>query len=533
MSEESKQESVGLSAKLVRNTLYNILGRFCGIISTLILTPYIIQHIGMERFGIWAIIGVITGYFGLLDFGVGASFVKYTAEFYAKRDYQKINRLVNLGVVFYLLLGALVFSLAIFFIHPLLNLFKVPAGLYGEAKFVFLTGIFIFLASNAASPFNAVITGLQRMDLANKLAILVLIPNILGVVFFLRNGYGLSGLIINNLIIFIISALLSIIACFKVLPELKLNLFKLDKEMFARLFSFGFKMQIVKISYVVSNQTDKIILANFLSLSLVAFYQIGSYIINYVIIISSLLVSALMPAFSEIEAKGDRNLLIKAYLKSTQYLSIIVLPLFIFLIVASPRIIFIWMGLGYEKAGLIIQILAIAWMFHTIAQSAGSVSVAIGKPQLLAAASMIITISNIALSLILIKKFGFYGAAWGTVIAVNSGVIYFIFKLHRSLKIPLSKIGAIIIPYFLAAILPAVVISGLDRVPALFSWHLSRLAALTFLSVQILIFIAIYLAVIYLSRLYDTYDIEFLEQKTPGLAKVIKIFFPGIRRIKV
>ena len=70
-------EKQNLSQKIIRNTIFNIIGRGWGILIALFLTPYIISHIGVERYGMWAIIGAVTGYFGLFDFGIGTSFVKY------------------------------------------------------------------------------------------------------------------------------------------------------------------------------------------------------------------------------------------------------------------------------------------------------------------------------------------------------------------------------------------------------------------------------------------------------------------------
>ena len=93
-----------ISQKIVKNTFYNMIGKFFGILAALFLTPYIIRHIGIERFGLWAIVGVMTGYFGLIDCGIGTSFVKYIAEFYTKKEVDKINQLVSTGVIFYLLL---------------------------------------------------------------------------------------------------------------------------------------------------------------------------------------------------------------------------------------------------------------------------------------------------------------------------------------------------------------------------------------------------------------------------------------------
>lgn len=55
-----------ISEKIMRNTKFNALGYFWGIL--IILTPYIIHHLGIERVGMWVIIGVLVSYFGILDF---------------------------------------------------------------------------------------------------------------------------------------------------------------------------------------------------------------------------------------------------------------------------------------------------------------------------------------------------------------------------------------------------------------------------------------------------------------------------------
>ena len=88
-----------ISEKIIRNTIFNIVGRFWGILVTLILMPYIVGHIGVEKYGVWAIVSVVTGYFGLLDFGIRDSFTKFIAEFYTKRDYKKLKQIINTGLI--------------------------------------------------------------------------------------------------------------------------------------------------------------------------------------------------------------------------------------------------------------------------------------------------------------------------------------------------------------------------------------------------------------------------------------------------
>jgi len=45
-----------ISQKIIRNTLFNALARFWGLLVGLALTPYILSVIGKETFAIWALI---------------------------------------------------------------------------------------------------------------------------------------------------------------------------------------------------------------------------------------------------------------------------------------------------------------------------------------------------------------------------------------------------------------------------------------------------------------------------------------------
>ena len=137
-----------ISGKIIRNTIFNAIGRFWGIAVALFLIPYIIGHIGVERYGIWAIVGVLTGYFGLLDFGIRISFVKYIAEFYAKKDFKKINQLINTGVVFYFF-AVVVVILGFYLVDLFVVFFGIPSHLFYESVFVLKMGIVLFGCFNA------------------------------------------------------------------------------------------------------------------------------------------------------------------------------------------------------------------------------------------------------------------------------------------------------------------------------------------------------------------------------------------------
>lgn len=430
-----------ISQKIIRNTIFNTIGRFWGILVALFLTPYIIGHIGVDRFGIWAIVGVLTGYFGLLDFGIGTSFVKYISEFYAKENYKKINQVVNTGFIFYSIFAVSIVILGLFIINPLLNFFSIPSNLHSEASFVFLVGVALFSISNALSVFGAVQTGLQRMDIANKVAIAISIPNIIGTIFFLERGYGLPGLMVNNAIILAISSIINIIVAFKILPELRFNPFLfISRRMLKRLFGFGYKLQTSRIASLFHFQLDKILLAYFLNVGFVAYYTVAANLASRARGIPLMLTSAILPAASELEAKTNKSALYELYFRSMKYIVLIGLPFSLLVILLANPFMDLWLGKGYARSALTLQLLTIGYFFNVMTGPGFFILNGVGKPQYGMRSSILAAILNLVLSTLLVIKIGYFGVVVGTVISMIIAAGYFITMFHSVMNISLLNL---------------------------------------------------------------------------------------------
>lgn len=495
------------SHKILKNTIYNTVGSFWVMLVNLALTPYILGSIGAERFGIWAIVSILTGYFGLLDFGVGTSFVKYISEFYAKKKYDKINQLVNTGFLFYMLLAIVVAILAFLSIDRLLAIFSIPPSLHGEARFVFIGGIVLFALSNALSVFAAIPNGLQRMDITNKVTIAVSVPMIIGTVYFLENGYGLKGLLVNNAIVLLVTGAVNITVSLRILPELGFSLLSFSKEMFQKLFNFGYKLQIANIGMMVSWSIDKILISHFLSLALVSFYELGQKIAQAGRSLSLLLVSAIIPAVSELDAKNDKASITLLYFRGSKYLSLAAIPLMALIFTTAPSIMSIWVGQGYGTSIGVLRLLTVAYLFHLLTGVAGYIAVGAGKPGMVTKSTFIITVLNLILSSILLFMFGFWGTAVGTSVALILGSCVLMVDFHKYIQrdIRLFAKSVLLKPAF-AALSAGLAAKLLELVFVFYNANPNFLYYLQLLTAQTILFSSIYLALILKANYLDAYD---------------------------
>jgi O-antigen/teichoic acid export membrane protein len=505
-----------ISEKIIKNTLYNTIGKFWGILVVLFLTPYMVNRLGVEGYGIWALITSLVGYIGFLDLGVGGSYARYMSKYYTQKDYTKINQVINTGFLFCLGLAFILIPLALFFTKPLLIFLKLNPSAYPEIGFVFFWGVVIFSLSNATFVFGSVQTGLQRMELTNIVSVILTFPYALGVILFLELGYGLKGLMILVGIMWILQTLVNFFIAQKILPGFSFNPFLFKRKMFAELLRFGIKLQISRLSHLVSFQVDKLLITYFLSVGMVTFYDLGAKVTDTIRKLPLLLVSALVPASAEIFAKGDKEGLSRLYFRGSKYLFAVSAPLFLFILVCSDLIVNVWVGPKYQLASSVIRILSIGYFFNLITGVASSLALGVGKPEFEMKYGILMSILNFSLSLILIIKFGFYGVLVGTAFSLTVGSLYFFHLFHGYTKEPLKNLWSWIKKPLGGAFLLSVMFYIFNQLTNVIVLTNHRFTGFLLLGVEFIIFLIFYFLFLIKLDFWDEYDKNLLKEKFPA-----------------
>jgi len=517
-----KKEITSWTRKIARNTIYNIAGQIFVMALVFILTPYIVGKLGLIRYGIWGIVSALMGYFRFFDFGLKNAFAKYIAEYNAKKETAEMMGVLNTGLVFYAAVSIVLFIIAYFFTKPLVVFLNIEPVLRVEAYRVIILGVIFFCLTIITSPFEALQHGLQRMDIFNIVVIGISVLMAAGTVFFLEAGYGLTGLMVNNIIVTLIKGTVNILIARRLLGGIRFNPRDFLPVRFYRLFAFGFKMQLTRIGTIVAHQTDKLLITYFLSLGLVGYYHLGCSVVYYLNLIPALLVSALMPAFSEMEAMGNRGKLRYVYLRCTRYVSFAVFPIFCFAILISSHFISLWMGPGYSMSANVIRILAAGWMVNALVGVGVSASMAIDKPQLMSYSAVSMAILNIGLSIFLIKRFGFFGAALGTSIAVVAGSLIFIILINKELNVSFREFTEHFRVFLMLSLASAPFFLAAEAASRLFSDPASRINQFIILVIESVIFFSAYLGGLIIIKPFETADEELLRDKFPRAYLVLR-----------
>src|SRR5205823_2614629 len=102
---------------------------------------------------------------------------------------------------------------------------------------------------------------------------------------------------------------------------------RFDRRLVREMFTYGLKLQVSRFGGMVSFQVDKLIISRFQGPASVVFYEVGSRLTSAMRAMPLVMMSALIPATSELDARNDREKILRAYLLASKYVSMLTVAL--------------------------------------------------------------------------------------------------------------------------------------------------------------------------------------------------------------
>ena len=86
---------MSLVKTIISNTLSNWVGMGLSTILSIVLTPFLLSHLGAERYGIYQIVFPITQYLILLELGLRGSIARFASKHIYAQDIKSLYKLVS------------------------------------------------------------------------------------------------------------------------------------------------------------------------------------------------------------------------------------------------------------------------------------------------------------------------------------------------------------------------------------------------------------------------------------------------------
>jgi O-antigen/teichoic acid export membrane protein len=401
---------------IVRNVFSNWASYLVTAVVGFSLSPFILHRLGNTGYGLWTLVLSLTGYFGLLDLGIRSSVGRFVVRYVTLHDEENVNRTVSSAFAILACAGALALLVTTVLVAYFFGSFHVEPQYQESGKLaLWITGINMACIL-PLSVFSSVLIALERYDILSGVTMLMELVRAALVVACLRNGYGLVGLAFVAL--FITAAQYSAMAILvkSLYRPLRLGLRFVDRETIQGLFGFG----IYRFLWIISNQvifySDSIVIGVFLGASAITPFAIAGSLINYGRNIVSLATDTCYPSAIRMDASKDLAGLQRLLIMGTRMTLLLALPICFGFVFLGRQFITLWMGNAYASSAVFLTVLALA-QFSAMPQYV-SVNVLSGMAKHRTLAYLVFAegLANLILSIILVRKIGLVGVAWGTVI---------------------------------------------------------------------------------------------------------------------
>ncbi len=403
------------------------------------LSPFILHHLGDDAFGLWVLIFSLTGYYGIFDFGIRSSLIRYVSKFQATGDKDQLARLINTSFFSYSCLGAILLVPTVLGTLYVDRLFHIPPAFLRDARMLFL-----IVGSSLALGFplgisGGILEGLQRFYLLNWTNMASLAVRATLIVLALHNGYGLLTIALITVSLPLITSAVRAGMAQHILA-IPYGWKYVDRASLRQVANYGSVTFMIIVAARLRFKTDAVIIGSFLSAAAITHFSIGARLVDYAGEVVSSLAQIFTPMASQFHATGDYQGLRKMFIAGNRACAFVMFPICVTLIVMGKSVIEAWMGPRYVSSYIIVLILLIPSTLYNAQTTSNRILFGMSQHRSLAIIVLIEGVANVILSVALVRPWGIVGDAIGTAIPLACTAIFFLPRhMCRRLDVPLWK----------------------------------------------------------------------------------------------
>jgi O-antigen/teichoic acid export membrane protein len=427
--------------QFARNVLLNWVAMFAGMVVPFFLSPFTVHHLGNVMYGVWVLVVSSVAYFHLLDLGLRSAITTFVSKSHALGRHEESQRVVSTAVWIRIGISAVILLLAAVIAILFPHVFTLPTKLWIAVRMaILLTTVSIAFTLASGVP-GAVLAALHRYDLLSLANLLRTLFRAGGFVILLQRGKGIVALAAWEVAVAVLTCALMTALCSRVFSGLKDAFRRPERSMVRKLWSYSAYAFLVTIAGAIVNYLDNGVVGIFLSPVAVTFYAIAGNLILYSREAIAAMSNTFVPVASGFKAGGKTEQLQRLLFRGTQASLLLSLPISIVLFVRGRTFIGLWMGPEYaEISGTLLQILLLNQILTVANLTSSGIAYGMEKHRPLAMWALIEAFCNLSLSVLLVRKMGLVGVAWGTSIAgLICNLLFWPRYISRLLEIPATE----------------------------------------------------------------------------------------------
>ena len=335
------------SVTMKKNIIFSLLIKGISIIVSFLLVPLTLGYVESEMYGIWLTISSIVSWLHFLDIGFTNGLKNRLGESIAMNNWKRGKALVSTtySMMFFIFIPlCIILVICIPFINwaDFLNVNPIYNEAIKDAMYVLIVCFCLQMILNVLT---AVIAAYQKVALSSSF---IVIGNVLslGIIYILTKccppsllalAFAISAM---PVIVLLIASFYFYSEKFKnVSPSIKAY----DKRYIKDLFQLGARFFIIQIQMLVLYQSTNILISNVSGPEDVTSYNLAYKYIGIAMMVYTILLQPLWPAFTDAYTKKDFVWMKSIYNKMTK-LFIVCAVAIVMMVIISPFVYKIWIG---------------------------------------------------------------------------------------------------------------------------------------------------------------------------------------------
>jgi O-antigen/teichoic acid export membrane protein len=403
--------------KTIRNVFFNLASQALILGTSFITTPYIVNKLGADSYGVVILLSTILGYLSFLDLGLSGALTRYLTECASVYDWERFRRLLWSSLIFYASIGPIIIS--IFALIPskaILHGINIPPNLHNAFTTAFFIGIAAWFVGFLTLPPHAILWAYHRLDMSSFLALIngALQPILTVTALFL--GYGILGVSIATLLTHVTVLIATIWMSTRLHRSWGKPIW--DPQSLKPLIRYGGWLTLAQVVSQVTGSVDKILIGSYLSPASVGYYSISISLPLKLWIIHGAFVSSAFPLIVSLKAHSASSAevfhLVSRFAKS---ILLLLSPFALFFIFFGHTFLSVWINETYARNGLFCIMLASVYslisgfsnIFHALLR-------AWERPDLSTKVYLFTTLGYLPLLYVFIRWLGISGGALALVL---------------------------------------------------------------------------------------------------------------------
>ncbi len=422
---------------LKKNVAVSFMLKGIGLLIGYIRFPLTLSYLGNAWYGVWLTIGSFTGWLSFFNIGLGNGLRNKLAESLAQNNIEDSKKyvsstyfvisLISLGI--YIVLVPIIFWIDW---NSVFNVQDVSPSILKVSLFSFVT---FFCVKFVLRLLRTVFEADQKPAFSDLIDFLSSVLFFIAIILLIN--YAESSLVyvvtIHGSLPVVLLVGFSLYYYNNSYKSIRPSLKYVDRKLLKGLANLGVKFFIIQTSVLILFSTDNIIITRVLGPEEVVGYEAARKFFGIVDMGFSIILVPFWSAFTDAYTKGEINWVRQSIMRLLKLLSLVALGLVV-MFFASPWVYKVWLGDKVEISWQLSLFMAVFVLIRAWSNVFIYFINGVGKVKLQLLLSIIISVVNIPLSVMLAKHFGVVGVIMATVACLIIGVFIYPIQYFKIIR---------------------------------------------------------------------------------------------------